>query len=88
VARRLPVLQQHDAHQAGHGPEFGERPAWQWVLIGAGLALLLAPQSGKRTRRQLLRSVEGITDGATDRFEDVSDELRSAVRTGRKKFSF
>jgi hypothetical protein len=58
------------------------------AAIGAGLALLLAPQSGKRTRRQLLRSVEGITDGATDRLDDVSDELRSAVRTGRKKFSF
>jgi gas vesicle protein len=58
------------------------------VAIGAGLALLLAPQSGKRTRRQLLRSVEGVADDATDRFEDLTDELRSAARSGRKKFSF
>jgi gas vesicle protein len=58
------------------------------AAIGAGLALLLAPQSGKRTRRRLVRSVEGLADSATDQWEDVSDELRSAVRTGRKKFSF
>lgn len=55
------------------------------AAIGAGLALLLAPQSGKRTRRNLARSVEGFRDGATDRFGDVSDELRSAVRSSRKK---
>jgi gas vesicle protein len=58
------------------------------AAIGAGLALLLAPQSGKRTRRQLMRSVEGVTDDATDRFDHLTDDLRSAVRTGRKKFSF
>lgn len=58
------------------------------AAIGAGIALLLAPQSGKRTRRQLVRSVEGFTDDATDRLDDVTGELRSAVRSGRKKFSF
>lgn len=58
------------------------------IAIGAGLALILAPQSGKRTRRRLVRSVEGLADTATDQWEDVTDELRSAVRTGRKKFSF
>jgi gas vesicle protein len=57
------------------------------VAIGAGLALLLAPQSGKRTRRRLARSVEGIADTATDQWGDVTDELRSAVRTSRKKLS-
>lgn len=57
------------------------------VAIGAGLALILAPQSGRRTRRQLVRSVEGLTDSATGRFEDVTDELRDVVRTGRKKIN-
>lgn len=58
------------------------------AAIGAGLALLLAPQSGKRTRRNLARSVEGFRDTATDRFGDVTDDVRSAVRTSRKKLSF
>ena len=57
------------------------------AAIGAGLALLLAPQSGKRTRRRLVRSVEGIADTASDQWGDVTDELRSAVRTSRKKLS-
>lgn len=55
------------------------------AAIGAGLALLLAPQSGKRTRRHLARSVEGMRDGATDRWDDVTGDLRSAVKTSRKK---
>lgn len=58
------------------------------AAIGAGLALVLAPQSGKRTRRNLVRSVGGIRDGATDRWDDVTDELRSAVKTSRKKLKF
>jgi gas vesicle protein len=57
------------------------------AAIGAGLALLLAPQSGKRTRRQLARSVEGFRDDATDRWGDVTGDLRSAVRTSRKKLN-
>ena len=58
------------------------------AAIGAGLALLLAPQSGKRTRRHLARSVEGFRDSAADRLDDVSGELRSVVKTGRKKLPF
>lgn len=57
------------------------------AAIGAGLALLLAPQSGKRTRRQLARSVEGFRDDATDRWGDVSDDLRSVVKTSREKLN-
>ncbi len=58
------------------------------AAIGAGLALLLAPQSGRRMRRHLARSVEGFKDTATDRWDDVSDDLRSAVKTSRKKLTF
>lgn len=57
------------------------------AAIGAGLALLLAPQSGRRTRRQLVRSVEGIADTATGRLDDVTDDLRDAVRSGRKRLN-
>jgi gas vesicle protein len=55
------------------------------AAIGAGVALLLAPQSGRRTRRALTRSMEDVADTAAERWEDVTDELRSAVRSGRKK---
>jgi hypothetical protein len=29
--------------------------------------------------------VEDVTDGAADRWSDVTDEMRAAVRSGRKK---
>lgn len=57
------------------------------IAVGAGLALVLAPQSGQRTRRRLVRSVEDVADTATERWEDVTDDLRSAVRSSRKKFN-
>lgn len=57
------------------------------VAVGAGLALVLAPQSGRRTRRDLIRRVEDVTDDAADRWGDVTDELRAAVRSGRKKIT-
>jgi gas vesicle protein len=55
------------------------------VAIGAGLALLVAPQSGRRTRRRLARTVEDVADDAVGRWDDVADEFRSAVKSGRKK---
>lgn len=55
------------------------------IILGAGLALLVAPQSGRRTRRRLARRVEDVTDDAVGRWDDVTGELRSAVRSGRKK---
>lgn len=55
------------------------------VALGAGLALIVAPQSGRRTRRHLARRVEDVTDEAVGRWDDARDELRSAVRSSRKK---
>lgn len=55
------------------------------VAIGAGLALLLAPQSGRRMRRTLARRVEDVTDDAAGRLGDVTGDLRSAVKAGRRK---
>jgi gas vesicle protein len=34
--------------------------------VGAGLALLLAPQSGKKTRRQIREIAEELSDQASD----------------------
>lgn len=58
------------------------------VLVGAGLALLTAPQSGKRTRRRITRAV-GMTKGnrVTDRLDDWTDDFRTAVSAGRKRLN-
>jgi gas vesicle protein len=55
------------------------------AVLGASAALLVAPQSGQRTRRRLVRAVEGVRDSAADRWGDLSDEVQSAVRAGRKR---
>ena len=46
------------------------------ALIGTAAALLLAPQSGRRTRRQIARSAEDWADTATDRLDDVREDAR------------
>ena len=46
------------------------------AVIGTATALLLAPQSGARTRRQIVRKAEEWTDSAGESLEDARDEAR------------
>ena len=55
------------------------------MALGAGVALLMAPQSGRRTRRQLAKAVASARDTAEDRFGEMADEVRSAVDAGRRR---
>ena len=50
------------------------------ALIGAGVALLVAPQSGEETRRLLRRRARKLAADAQDRFEDVKDRIRKVRR--------
>jgi len=47
-------------------------------LVGAGLALLLAPQAGEETRRHLARRARRLADDARDRYEDARERVRRA----------
>jgi len=44
-------------------------------LVGAGIALLLAPQSGRRTRTQIADLAEDLKDYAAD----LTDKVRAKV---------
>jgi gas vesicle protein len=61
------------------------------AAIGAGVALLMAPTAGKKTRKRLTRGAEDLRDRASDRWEDLADDVRGrvdeALATARKKFS-
>ncbi len=61
------------------------------AAIGAGVALLMAPDSGKKTRRRIHRAAEDLRDTASDRWDDISEEVREkvdeALSTARKRFS-
>ena len=56
-------------------------------LLGAGLALLFAPQSGSDTRRYIKRRARRIAAGAKDKYEDVKDRIRDARRKAEEAFS-
>jgi gas vesicle protein len=59
------------------------------TLIGAGIALLLAPQSGERTRRTIVRRAEDISGTTKDKLGDASEDVRRraqrAVRAAERR---
>ena len=54
------------------------------LSVGAGVALLVAPQSGRETRRELVRRGRRIKRRSADAWDDLRDELRQAARRGRR----
>jgi gas vesicle protein len=66
--------------------ELGIGPFLMGLALGAGVALLLAPQSGEETRRSIARRARRAQEAAQDLVEDVSgtvadkfDEVRASV---------
>jgi gas vesicle protein len=61
------------------------------AVIGAGIALVMAPDKGIRTRRRLLKTATRLKRGATDKWDDLADDVTKkvdeAVRGARKRFS-
>ena len=64
------------------------------ALIGAGVALLFAPRSGRETRADITRRAraaqdrvrdvaEGVTDQVVDRFEGARSKIEEQIETAR-----
>jgi gas vesicle protein len=49
--------------------------------VGAGIALLFAPQSGARTRRMIRRKAEDLGDGARKVYDSVKENGNGTART-------
>jgi gas vesicle protein len=49
------------------------------AVIGASIALLTAPEPGRRTRRRIQRSASELRETAGDRWEDLADDVRGRV---------
>ncbi|MGO9895081.1 MAG: YtxH domain-containing protein [Bryobacteraceae bacterium] len=54
------------------------------AAIGAGVALLYAPKSGKDTRRYIAHQTEKGRQMVTDTSKDVADASREMFERGRK----
>lgn len=52
-------------------------------LVGAGLALLLAPQSGEETRKKIQDLADDVKDKTTDYVEKTKEKLTSYVDEGK-----
>lgn len=55
------------------------------VAVGAGAALLLAPQSGAQSRHDLARRGRRLKARTADAWDDLRDELQYAARRSRRK---
>lgn len=62
----------------------GESSGVKWFLLGAvlgaGLGLLFAPQSGERTRRDITRKARRLKTRAGEALEDAAEEIQDRGR--------
>lgn len=54
------------------------------VVLGTGLGLLMAPQSGSRTRRQLKNMMEDASERAGELAEDAKEAVTGMVERSKK----
>jgi gas vesicle protein len=61
------------------------------AVIGAGVALLTAPEAGSRTRRRIRKVASEARSTATDRWDDLADDVKArvddAIAGAKKRFS-
>lgn len=54
------------------------------ALVGAGIALLVAPSSGEETRRLIARRARRLAADARERYDEARHELRQAREHRRR----
>ena len=54
------------------------------IAVGASVGLLMAPQSGERTRRQIRRKAEDVQADLEELGQDLIDRGRELVEKGRE----
>lgn len=54
------------------------------VIVGTGLGLFIAPQSGSRTRRQLKNMMEDAGERAGELAEDAKEAVTGIVERSKK----
>lgn len=65
----------------------GAMPFFWGALLGAGVALLLAPRSGRETQEELRRSLDRVRRAAEERVADARDAVVGTVERTRDHFN-
>lgn len=56
------------------------------AIVGAGVALLLAPATGTDTRRRVGDTVKKLGNAAKDKIQEGRDQIRDRMESGRQGF--
>jgi gas vesicle protein len=73
----------HYTTEEGHGRMWGVLSFFVGGVVGAGIALLLTPQSGSRTRKRLKEASLGAKDKAEAYFTQVRETVSGTVEKGK-----
>jgi len=73
----------HYTIEEGHGRMWGVLSFFLGGVVGAGIALLLTPQSGSRTRKRLKEASIDVRDKAEAYFTQVRERVGDAVGKGK-----
>jgi gas vesicle protein len=55
------------------------------ALVGAGVALLMAPERGSVTRRRLKKFVSRVRNDAKEQIEDWRDDVKAELKRRRRQ---
>lgn len=55
-------------------------------VVGAGIALLLAPRSGQETRRKIMEMADSAKEKAEDYYDDVKGTVTAGIDKGKDFF--
>jgi gas vesicle protein len=98
LERELSITSRGSARTIRPKPDAGHKLDWQHIAIfaagallgvtlGAGAALLVAPQSGEEARHNIARRGRRLRARTADAWDDLRDELGFAARRGRRKLA-
>jgi YtxH-like protein len=78
-----PVAEHPESNHAGRGVLL----MLGGVVMGAAVGLLTAPQSGERTRRQIVRKAEDARVQVAELYDDVTEKVEDLRRGVSGKFA-
>ena len=80
------MSQEQQNHNEEEGFDFGNNVAWflTGAFIGAAVAILYAPKSGKETRQYLADKVQQSKDAVTESSNNIVEASKDMFERGRQ----